>query len=583
MFLYSKDILTKEVMSKKFIVMNQDSELSEAIQVMVKNNLGDVFVSDKARNIIGVLTYLDISRMKDRKEVGNLSLKNCRVSSVKSVNSETSLLECRDIMIDNKIGRLPVIEAGKLIGVIRKDEILAYLYKTIENSSIKLDHILNFVHEALCVVNAEGTVLLWNKRSEKLYGVSKEEILGKHIKDIFPNALVLKVLETKGSYENANHEPKRGYHMVINASPIWIDGKFSGAVSTDRDISKVKKLSSQLQMANETLRFLEGEVKRYSNDHFGNVIGNSEKIAKTIETARQVSRTKATILITGESGTGKEVFSRAIHDYSEAKGLFIPVNCSAIPDGLFESEFFGYEQGAFTGANKKGRIGLFEMAKGGTIFLDEIGDLPLFMQAKLLRVLQEKQIMRVGGEKYIPVDTRVISATNRKLSEMVEKGEFREDLFYRINVVGINLPPLRKRKSDIPLLVNAFLNELAKKNNKKIPEVDKEAMRVIQNYRWKGNIRELKNTMENLIVLCKNDYITLDLFPDYMLKDIDKKVVNDDGDLDLKKSIKEFEINLIRKALSEAKGNKAKAAELLNIPRATLYYKMDSYGINQRQ
>ncbi|WP_461205443.1 sigma-54 dependent transcriptional regulator PrdR [Clostridium sp. DL1XJH146] len=578
MFLYSKNFLVRDVMSKNFNVFKENCELDKAIESMLRNKYEEIFVENKNEELIGVLTFVDISRIMQNNDYSRMTLKEFLNCNLMSVSSNVTLLECRNIMVKNKIGRMPVVDYGKLVGVIRKNEILQYFYKTIEDSSMKLDHILNSIYEAVCVVDTEGIVVLWNKKSEKLYGVLQKDILGKPIKNFFPNALILKVLKTKVAYENVNHEPKKDCHMIITSSPIWIDGEFAGAVSTDRDISKVKKLASELQKANDTLKFLQGEMNRYSQADFGGVVGKSKQIIDKIEIARKVAGTKAAILITGESGTGKEVFSRAIHNYSGEKGHFIPVNCSAIPDGLFESEFFGYEQGAFTGANKKGKIGLFEMAQGGTIFLDEIGDMPLFMQAKLLRVLQEKQIIRVGGNKYIPINTRVISATNKNLIKMVENDEFREDLYYRINVVEINLPPLRKRKGDIPLLVNTFLEELSKKNGKKIPQIDKNTMKIIQNYRWKGNIRELKNTIENLIVLSKDEYITSDLIPEYMIKDMDKKVINDEN-LDLKQSIKELEIKLIKKALVEGKGNKAKAAELLNIPRATLYYKMDSYKI----
>ncbi|WP_461205434.1 sigma-54 dependent transcriptional regulator PrdR [Clostridium sp. DL1XJH146] len=579
MFLHSKSILVSSVMSKKFSMLNENCELNEAIETMLENNYDEIFIENDKRELVGILTFVDISKIIKNNDYDKITLKKYANRNFISIGLTTTLLECRNMMTKNKVGRLPVIVNGKLVGVIRKSEILEYLYKTIENSSVQLDHVLNSIYEAVCVVDIDGIVVLWNKKSEKLYGVLQKDILGKEIKDFFPNALILKVLETKETYEDVKHEPKKDFHMIINSSPIWIDGIFSGAVSTDRDISKVKKLASELQKANDTLKFLEEEIKRYSNNDFGGVVGRSKEINDKIEIAKKVARTKATILITGESGTGKEVFSREIHNYSGEKGLFVPVNCSAIPQGLFESEFFGYEQGAFTGANKNGKIGLFEMAEGGTIFLDEIGDMPLFMQAKLLRVLQEKQIIRVGGNKYIPIDTRVISATNKDLNKMILEKKFREDLYYRINVVEINLPPLRERREDIPLLIDAFLKELSQKNNKEIPKIDKEAMKIILNYHWKGNIRELKNTMENLIVLAKENTISSDLIPNYMVKEINKKNTGINDTLDLNESIKKLETELIKEALRLSKGNKAKAAELLNIPRTTLYYKIDNYKI----
>ena len=285
--------------------------------------------------------------------------------------------------------------------------------------------------------------------------------------------------------------------------------------------------------------------------------------------------------MTGESGTGKEEFARAIHFYSGLSGNFVPVNCSAIPQELFESEFFGYTRGAFTGARKEGKNGFFELANEGTLFLDEIGDLPLSMQGKLLRVLQDKKIKKVGGEKYIPLNVRIISATNRDLSELIEKELFREDLFYRINVIEIKLPTLRERKEDIVLLVDLFLKEFCKDNNKPIPIIASNVMEILVEYEWKGNIRELKNVVEHMAIMCNDNVIELKHLPKYILN-------SDFGDIynynieafDLNQAMVDFELNIIKKALENSKGNKKAAAELLNIPRTTLHSKLKKYGID---
>ncbi|MGO1370215.1 MAG: sigma 54-interacting transcriptional regulator, partial [Senegalia sp. (in: firmicutes)] len=273
------------------------------------------------------------------------------------------------------------------------------------------------------------------------------------------------------------------------------------------------------------------------------------------------------------------------HDYSGVSGLFIPVNCSAIPNELFESEFFGYDEGAFTGASKKGKMGFFELANNGTLFLDEIGELPLFMQAKLLRVLQDNKFSRVGGEKLINTNVRIISATNKSLVDMVDKGNFREDLFYRLNVIEIELPPLRERKNDVVLLIHYFLKELAEKNNKKIPKISSNVLEILKKYNWKGNIRELKNTVEYLLVLSANDVIYENMLPHHILDEVGdyKKNIKDDiiKSFDLNKSIEELEKKLINEALNESQGNKAKASKLLKIPRSTLHYKINNYGIER--
>lgn len=582
MLLHSEKILAQDVISKEFIVFNHKVKAKQAVEMMMQKDVEELFIVDEENQLIGFIKLANMVKMLQDNLYQDVPLKEIIIDDVISVDKKTSLLTCKNIMSKNKISTLPVVEEDELIGVIKEGEILNYLYRSMEKSQVKLDHIINSIHEALCVIDTEGKVVLWNEKSEKLYDVSSDEIVGKYIKDFYPEAMILKTLENRQAVKNVYHMPKKDYHIIINVEPIWIDGEFAGVVSTDRDISEVKKMSAELQKANETLQYLEGEMKRVIGDHLGNIIGKSEKIRKKIEMARQIARTEATILLTGESGTGKEVFARYIHDHSDRKGLFIPVNCSAIPKELFESEFFGYEKGAFTGANNMGKIGLFQLAEDGTIFLDEIGDLSLPMQAKLLRVLQEKQIKRVGGQEYIPINARVLSATNVDLKKMVEQGKFRQDLYYRINVVEINLPPLREREGDIPLLVNAFLKELCKKNKKNFLKIEPEVLTILKNYHWKGNIRELKNTIENLIVLCEQDTITVDLVPEYIVNRANIKKFEGERSLDLKRSIKKFEIDMIKEALKLANGNKVKAAKLLNIPRTTLYYKLESYKLECR-
>lgn len=582
MLLHSEKILAQDVMSKEFITFNDNVKAIQAIEIMVQKDTEEIFILDNKNQLIGFVTLTNIFKVLKDNLYQDVSLKKVIINVGISIDKKTSLLTCKNIMSKNKINTLPVLKDGQLIGVIKKEKILNYLYRNLEKSQVRLNHIINSIHEALCVIDKEGKVVIWNEKSEILYDVSSQEILGKYIQDFFPNAMISKVLKSRQTVKNVYHMPKKDYHIMINVEPIWLDGEFVGAVSTDRDISEVKKMSNELQKANETLQYLEGEMRRVIGEHLGSIIGRSEKIRKRIEIATHVARTEATILITGESGTGKEVFARYIHDRSGKKGLFVPINCSAIPNELFESEFFGYEKGAFTGASDKGKIGLFELAEDGTIFLDEIGDLPLPMQAKLLRVLQEKQIKRVGGQKYIPINARVLSATNLDLKEMVEKGEFREDLYYRINVVEIDLPPLREREGDIPLLIHAFLRELCEKNKKDILGIESDVLKVLNNYYWKGNIRELKNTIENLVVLCRNETITMDLIPEYIIKESKKKKYKIEKSFDLNKSVEKFEIDMIMEALKLSNGNKVKAAKLLSIPRTTLYYKLENYNLECR-
>jgi transcriptional regulator with PAS, ATPase and Fis domain len=448
-----------------------------------------------------------------------------------------------------------------------------------------LSSIIDCIYEAVCVIDEEGTVVIWNKSAEKLYNIMYDQIYGRNIKDFFPNAIVDLVRITGKAAENIQHIPRASSHILANSKPLLVRGKFMGAVSTDRDFEEVKKLYYDLENANNRLVFLENEVRRLEGT-FGDIIGNNPVLLKKIEIARQIAPVDTSVMITGESGTGKEVFARGIHEASGRKGHFVPVNCSAIPGELFESEFFGYSPGAFTGASKKGKIGVLELANNGTIFLDEIGDLPFKMQAKLLRFLQDKTITKVGSEKSIKLDVRVISATNLNLKQMVQENKFREDLFYRLNVIELDIPPLRERKDDLPLLINYFLKLYSKKLSKKIRGIDKEAIDILMEYPWPGNIRELMNVLEQIVVINAGGYIGKKQLPSSILAGFERQSNFwhiKDHPLDLSVAVKELEEENIKRALLTSKNNKSKAARLLNIPRATLYHKMEEYKLFKRK
>ncbi len=584
MFLKLHNIISENVMSKEYFSVEKTCKMDMVIKILLNNRGKEVFVTDNNTNkFIGVVTLSDVIKVLNHKSIKNLLLEEIMTKNILTVNTDKKLTECYDIMTSNKVKRLPVLKDDKLVGVVRKEDLANILYEKINSSNVVLKYIFNNIHEAICVVDAEGKVVIWNKNAEKLYGVSQEIIRGKYLKDFFPNAIDVKILKTRKSVKNIYHTPKEGCPIIISASPLIVDGELYGAVSTDKDISDMQSLYSELKKANKKVEFLKDEMKKITSNNFGDIIGKSKKIRDKIEMSKQVSKTNATILISGESGTGKEVFARAIYEYSGVKGCFIPVNCSAIPNELFEREFFGYEKGAFTGAKKDGKIGLFELADEGVLFLDEIGDLPLFMQVKLLRVLQEKRLRRVGGEKYVDLNIRIISATNKDLGELVNKGEFREDLYYRLNVIKIELPPLRERGEDVFLLTNYFLNELSIANNKKVPKISREVVDMFMEYDWRGNIRELKNTVEHLVVLCSDNVITADMIPKYIINRICTKKIKEENytndNLDLNKSVENLEKEYIKKALEISNGSKVKAAMLLNIPRTTLHSKLEKYTI----
>ncbi|MCS7215362.1 MAG: sigma-54 dependent transcriptional regulator [Thermodesulfovibrio sp.] len=362
------------------------------------------------------------------------------------------------------------------------------------------------------------------------------------------------MLTAYGTIEKAVEAMKLGaYHYLIKP------------VDTELLINVIKE-AIEKSKGNQKLEKIESP--------FPEIIGKSKPMQEVFYIMEMVAQTNANVLITGESGTGKELVARAIHRKSLRNSKpFIIVDCTTIPENLLESELFGHEKGAFTGATDR-KIGLIEIANEGTVFLDEIGELPMFLQKKLLRFLQEKEIQRIGSTHRIKVDVRVISATNRNLEKAIQEGLFREDLYWRLNVVRINLPPLRERKEDIPLLVNYFLNKFSKENNKPVPHIEPEVMEILINNDWPGNIRELANVIERAVILSPSGVISIKYLP--------KRIQEKTGTIEKKENtlnLIEVEKSLILKALSSTGWNQTKAAEILGISRKQLRTKMKNYGL----
>ncbi|MFB3851550.1 MAG: sigma-54-dependent transcriptional regulator [Acidobacteriota bacterium] len=402
----------------------------------------------------------------------------------------------------------------------------------------------------------------------KMPKVTGIEIL-KSVKQKDPSVGVI-LITAFGSVESAVEAMKLGADDYIGKPiDIYELRKRVSAFVEKRKLSKeVNLLKSRLD-------------KRFG---FENIIAHSPNMKELLERVRIVANTRATVLIVGESGTGKELIANAIHQNSDRKGKpFLPINCAAIPSNLVESELFGYEKGAFTGAEKT-HPGRFEQADGGTLFLDEIAELPLELQAKLLRVLEEKVVYRVGGTKGIAVDVRIVAATHRDLQEKVKEQKFREDLYFRLKVVELKIPPLRERKSDIPFLFNHFLNEFCKEHKKEISSVSKELLDFCENYTWQGNVRELKNLVERMVIFSSKDTLSLDDLPPEMIKEI--PIVNQEDSNNSKKlpylDLSLLEKEAILKALEETDGNKTQAAKLLGIGLRTLHRKLNEYNIVER-
>ncbi|MBN1697899.1 MAG: sigma-54-dependent Fis family transcriptional regulator [Spirochaetales bacterium] len=368
-----------------------------------------------------------------------------------------------------------------------------------------------------------------------------------------------------------------GHGTIETAVKAMRDGAYdflTKPINLDRFSLLVKRALANRELVLQH-RALQEELDRRKQKQFPNIIGRSAEMKKIFEIVNQVAPTKASVLITGESGVGKELIADAIHYNSPRRDKpFIKVHCAALSESLLESELFGHEKGAFTGAISRKR-GRFELADGGTIFLDEIGEINQNIQIKILRVLQEKKFERVGGEETIEVNIRLISATNRDLLEGIQNGDFREDLYYRLNVVNINIPPLRERKEDLMLLIAAFIKEFSKENNKNIDGIEPRARNSLYNYSWPGNVRELRNCIESSVVMAKGSIITSDDLPSYIKADSENYIK-----LSLGMTLAEAEKEIIRSTLTYQKGNKTKTADILGIGRKTLHRKLREYGFN---
>ncbi|MDK2822785.1 MAG: hypothetical protein PWQ67_1045 [Clostridia bacterium] len=450
----------------------------------------------------------------------------------------------------------------------------------IKESKEQLDAILNATQEGIEIVDKDGTILYVNKAFTEITKIPAEKRMGKNIFEVSNDGGLSEVLRTKAPvFGKLNEISGSNVEVLSNASPIFIENQLVGAVVVFRDISDIQRMAKKLEESKEEINSLREKLQQLAPAKFTfpDLMGNNPQFQQCIKIAKQAAANSATVLITGESGTGKELFAHAIHNHSKrGQGPFIKVNCAAIPETLLESELFGYEKGAFTGALNT-KIGKFELAHGGTIFLDEIGDLNITLQAKLLRILQDREVERLGSNKTKKIDVRIIAATNHNLLKHVEKDLFRQDLFYRLNVIQIDLPPLRERKDDIPLLVDTIIRKINKRLGKNII-LESKVLDVFLQYDWPGNIRELENIIERLCILSENQVITSHQVQIH-LKPI-SKFANDEI-LSLEEMERQMIIRALHKYGYDLKGKKL-AAKKLKISLATLYNKLDKYQIHSK-
>ena len=459
----------------------------------------------------------------------------------------------------NFLGKMADLISNKL-----KAQIKAY---ELELEKKKLETLLNSMDKAIVSIDTYGNIDRYNSKFKKIFKlnhtVHNENIF--NILDFMKNTSISKFEKEKS---NSFYYKKENYILrgVYNVSNITLNNELKGYVI---DFIDKKDAIKNYNKINKDYKIM-----------LDSIIGESDIIKSTKNEALIASKSTSTVLITGESGTGKELFARAIHNHSKrSENPFIAVNCAAIPDNLLESELFGYEEGAFTGAKKGGNLGKFELADKGTIYLDEIGDMSLHLQAKLLRVLQEKELNKIGSNYNKTIDVRVIAATNKNLEEMVSSGLFREDLYYRLNVIPISLPSLRERKEDIPLLIDFMVKEYSKKLDKDVDDVEKDVLEALLKYKWPGNIRELQNIIEYSVNMCSSNIVTIDLLPNKIKQNKKNEKIVDFEEIETLEEIERREIIKALNKYKDYKRDKELVAKVLGISRATLYRKLDKYNI----
>lgn len=485
--------------------------------------------------------------------------------------------------------RIPLNDQDLLI---RKEVIMVLdktfqVYLAIDSDSFRVESsdeksikdIIDFTYDGLVVIDKEGKVQMLNRPYADFLGVDQQSSIGRHVTEVIENTRMHIVAQT-GKEEVAQLQKINGNYMIATRMPIMKNGEIVGAVGQVlfKNLNQLNSLTKRVQSLEKELSRYKGEFREKNKAiyTFNRLIGKSPAFVEAKEQARKAAKSDSNVLILGESGTGKELFAHSIHnDSKRSMGVFIKVNCAAIPGELIESELFGYEEGSFTGAKKGGKIGKFEAADGGTIFLDEIGELPLHMQVKLLRVLQEKEIERVGSTRSTQIDVRIIAATNRNLEEMVETGEFRLDLYYRLKVMTIYLPKLKERTEDIKTLIFNFLEKYQSLMNKRVEGVSDRALRLLYSYSWPGNIRELENTIERALNMVEHaEIITSDHLPEEI-----RGYKRLSSNLSLAEVMEETERNTIINYLEMMNGNKSETAKMLGISRTSLYEKMKKYEL----
>jgi PAS domain S-box-containing protein len=564
------------------IVMNR---MNDAV-IIIDTKGFIVSVNQRAETLLGIKKQYYASKRIDE-VVENTELLRVAETGSEEINVRFSY-KGRQFFVD----RMPVIEAGEIkgaIAVFHDMTRIVDLHKKSEKDQMyieTLDTILDSCSEQVVLIDENARIKMMSESYKEVLGIESPE--GKFVWEVIENTRLHMILET-GESEIGDIQMINGKRMIAMRIPLKENGEIVGAIGRVmfNDISELKQLSKKSGVLEEELQLKNVSDVRTGKYSFDNLTGKSEAMVKMIRIAQRAAKTDSNVLITGESGTGKEVFVHSIHNASIRRNKpFIKINCAAIPSELLESELFGYEEGAFTGAKRGGKRGKVQMAEGGTLLLDEIGDMPLDMQAKLLRVLQEKEVDKIGGEGSVKVDVRIMASTNQDIEKMVQNKSFREDLYYRLNVMHIVLVPLKDRVEDIPELTEELCYIISNRLGINVTGLSPEVINIFLQYNWPGNIRELENVIERAINMLDTDTI---IKPEHLpdrLYGKRKSLIYSNHKIEnmaaynLKRRVSELEKELIESCLIDVAYNKNQAAKILNISRVSLYKKIDQYNID---
>lgn len=581
-------IITKTDVLKAYLAKLK--YVSNSLQALLESTTSAIIAIDKEQRITFINKAAELLLgVKGADVLGRLFSRILPESTLPEILKTGKKQVGLSIILNNRrliTNRSPVIQDNQIVGAVAVfQDITEYQALIDELASERhlreiLNTVLEIAYDGIIVTDSAGYITMISDTYKRFLGVEDQDVIGKHCTEVVENSRMHIVAKT-GKPEIADMQKIKGKHMIASRLPIIKDGQVVGVVGKVlfRDVSELNALVKKVSKIERELEFYRGELHKANRAKysFSEIVGISESMFTVKELARKAAECSSNVLVLGESGTGKELFAHAIHIGSDRAAYpFIKINCAAIPNDLLEAELFGYADGAFTGAKKGGKAGKFELAQGGTVFLDEIGDMPLQMQVKLLRVLQEREIEPIGSGQCREIDVRIIAATNQNLEQLVREGKFREDLYHRINVFTFTIPPLRDRQEDIGETALQLLGKICNQANKPILSISPRAVSYLESYPWPGNARELYNVLERAVNMLETGD---EILPEHL----PSRITGQDRvhkTLSLQETVEKAEREAIINALLSTGGNRTKACDLLNISRSTLYERINKYGIN---